>query len=547
MPNLQRATTRELQPVMDTQDAWRRLPPAKRSIASMRELLVKEITAIMESGVSRNVAIDNLLARIEAGSVDAAVIDAAAKLGRKGQPPKRATLHNWVSAYDDGGLLALASKHKGRARTEYGWELRAMQLYGKGSKPAMESVADWLEDEGFTTATKSRVRRFLKSLPQDQGELSRQRLGPKLFRDTQKGFVHRDTSVLEAGFIYQGDGHTVDAYVAHPNTGNAWRPELTAWMDIASRYIVGWYLSEAESSISTLLALSHAIVSHDHVPAMLHIDNGSGYKSTMMNDESVGYYEQFSIQPMFALPGNSKGKGQIERWFRTVRDQFDKRWDTYCGDDMAQETINRLLRDVKAGKRTLPSLHQYKLMLAEWVERYNNRPHPALGGKTPAEVWATLQRVPVELPAAAVIRPRIIRKVRRSSIQHDNRWYTHPDLIHYNKQSVIVEYDLHNDELISVLADDGRWICDARLVQKADYLPASRIEQAKQKRLAGQQKRLQRKLDEVEARSRNTLEAQTARIETLADFDTPALEQNRGQSLDLNDIDFLSTDYIHEQ
>jgi putative transposase len=524
--------------------AWRKLPAKKRSTATQRELIVKTILEAEARGVSRNNAIDHLLAHLDADTAPDNIKAVALQLGRNGRPPNRSTIYNWMSAYDQGGVQSLISNHKGRARGEYGWELRAQQLYGKPSKPGMATVALWLRDEGFDSATDPRVRRYLKSLPENMGEHSPARLGPKLFRDTQKTYVERDTSVLDVGFIYQGDGHTVDVYVAHPATGNAWRPELTVWMDIRSRYIVGWYLTEAESGISTLLALSHAMLSHDHVPAMLHIDNGSGFKSKMMNAESTGFYDRFSIGVMFALPGNSKGKGQVERWFRTLEMQFGKRWDTFCGHGMSPESSMYYLRDVKAGKKQLPTFAQFKELLGQWIESYNNRVHSEIGC-APAELWNQLQHVAIELPATAVVRQRVKRTVQRTSVQLDNRRYINSELVALNGKTVIVEFDLHNDETVSVLnVADESWVCDATLTDKVPYLPASRIEEYQQRRVDGQRKRLQRKLDEVDARARGSIEAQTERTKALTDFELPALTNEPGETLDsLDSIDVLDTEY----
>lgn len=545
------------QPATIEPTAWEQLPEGKRRTANERHRLVKVVLAHEEAGASRSTAIDALLFDIDEGEAIPAIIDLAIQLGRKDKRVGRATLYRWVNAYDESGLMGLVSGHKGSARKVQGWEALAMRLYNRPSKPSMSAVARELREEHkIEEATDDAVRRYLKSLPANLGISSRGRLGERLHRNTQKGFVRRDTEVLPVGAIYQGDGHTIDVYVAHPFTGKIWRPELTVWIDVRSRYIAGWYISESESSYSTLFALSHALIAHDHAPAMLHIDNGSGYASKLMSDDSVGYYARFDIEAMFALPYNAKAKGQVERFFGTMERDFGKRWESYCGADMAAEVLNKLAREVNQGKRELPSLQEYTQALAAWIDNYHQRPHRGLDGKCPAELWATLEPSPLHTPEAAIIRPSIERMVRRSSVQLHNREYTNAELVAYNGSKLMVEYDLHNDELVRMMDRDGRWICDAHLVHKAAYVPASRMEQAQQRRLLGQQKRLKNHLREVEDRAGLTIthDQVLEDIEALNDGAAMLLEEKTESQLadrdpvkpnieDLNKLDVLDIDY----
>jgi len=519
--------------------SWESLPEKKRLQATEQAQIVKTILAMQPKGVKLRPVIDNFLLKVNRGLVTKEITDLALRLGRKNQPPSRSTLYKWVQAYESNGLMGLVKQHKGSDRNIWGWEAAAMRYYSLPSKPAMATVSLWLQQEGHDSATDARVRAYLKSLPTNAAENSRKRLGAKMYRDSQKTFVRRDTNVLDVGFIYQGDGHTVDVYIAHPQTGKSWRPELTAWMDIRSRYLVGWFITESESALTTLFALSHALLKHDHVPAMLHIDNGAGFKSKLVNDKSLGFYARLGIEPMFSIPGNAKGKGQIERWFRTMEDQFGKRWETYCGKDMAPEAINPIVRAAAAGNRDLPSLKQYVDELTQYVEQYNNTPHSALDGKTPAELWSTLERVPVEFPATALCLPQKQVSIRRQAITLDKREYSAAELIQYNGKKLTAEYSIHDDSFIRVLTQDGRWICDANLIQKADYLPSSRIDEAQQNRLKGQEKRLQRKLDETQKRLGNAithdqvLNDRNSFTGELSEIETRQLENLQSNTIDL--------------
>jgi putative transposase len=533
----------------DQKTDWMQLPAAKRELAMKRERFIKPVIEKINLGSSARVAIDNLLTRLAANQAGEDMQRLATELGRKHKPPSMATLQRWIADYQAQGIIGLASGHKGRQRKTYGWEARALYWYQKPTHLAMAAIADLLVQEAFEEVTESRVTRYLNSLPHDV--LNQRRMGAKTYRDAHKPFVRRDTDCIPPGAIYQGDGHTIDAYLAHPITGNPWRPELTVWIDVGSRRIVGWYMSVAESSVSTLFSLSHALISHDHVPAALHIDNGSGFKSKMMNDESIGFYARFDIQTMFSIPGNPKAKGQVERWFRTLRDRFDKTFDSYCGHDMSGDALRELLADVKKGKKQLPTLDVYLDGLNRFIEHYNNKPHSSLNGDTPEQRWQKLERTPVHMIDQAIVRPRIQRKVSRGTIRLFNREYRHAELIRYNQDVLNIEYDLHNDSMVRVMTMDERFICDAALTQRMPYVSASRLEDMQQQRLAGQVKRLERHVEEKRERARMGINHEDYIKALGVDTDGAIEHQAMGSLEELDDakveqdipINIFDTDY----
>lgn len=509
MGNITKPNTASLPSVLHD-DPWATAKDSQRDMANKRHAFIAPIQSLIEQGASQNNAINNHFARLEAGLLGESYELICNEVGKHGKLPSKPTVKRWLRDFGKMGKVGLLPAHTGRVRQDYGWEADAISLYNIPSKPSMADVAFRLRKMGFKTATNSLVRLFLNSLPADLGVNSPLRVGQHSYRLNRKRYIERDTSVLMVGEVYQGDGHTVDVYIAHPETGKPWRPELTAWIDVRSMYIVGWYLSESESSISTLLSLSHAMVSHDHVPAFLHIDNGSGFRSKMMSDESVGFYERFSVSTMFSIPGNPRGKGQIEHWFRTYRDRFDKFWNDgqdYCGHDMAEEINRRITIDINQGKRKLRSVYEYRDAIAEFIEQYNNEPQKNLNNQAPAELWATLERVPLEINADAVIRPSVTRVVRKQTITLHNRKYFHVNLTHYDGKQVVVEYSLHDDQSVHVHDQQGRLICIAELTHKVAYLPASRLDEARDKRTKGQLQRLQKRIDETKARGQVPIEA----------------------------------------
>jgi len=513
------------------------IDPNKIIIARQRVRLVAAVNeAINGMGWSLSRAAEHIAVLV--GSPSNQLHDTAIRLGKSGKTVGKAQIARWFKVYEKQGLKGLIDQRSGRKRKIEDWELRAKSLYSKPQKPSFQIVTDQLEDEGFEKVTSGKVRRYLKSLPTDQTSHSNGRRGAHFNQLNHRKYVHRDTESLPVGFIYQGDGHTCDVYVAHPNTGDIFRPELTVWIDVRSRYITGWWLGEVENSTDTLFSLSHAMTLHNHVPAMLHVDHGAGYRSHLMNDESVGFYHRFDMETIFAIPGNAKGKGQVERWFGTMERSYGKRWDSYCGADMAGDALRKITKGVKRGTYTLPSLDEYREGLRTWIERYHNTKHRGLKGQTPAAVWAQLEPVVLDMSMDAVVLPVAERKVRRLEVHLHNRVYRHDELLHHEGQTVHVQYSVHTDQAVRVLSTDGYWICNANIVVKKAYLPDSRLQEAKLKRLKGQQKRLQIKADENVRRAliQGDVNSTEQLIESdLVVLDTPTLSETLLE--DLSDDD----------
>jgi len=524
-------------------DPWATASEEQRRVAGFREALLQPLADLVNQGTSINRAAGLLVAQLANGTAEMRIKHMAAMLHADGAM-SMPTAKRWLSAYLKGGKTALLPRHTGRVRQDYGWETRAVALYNLPGKPGYADVTSKLIQEGFEDVTESRVKRYLKALPATLGKLSPARIGPHLHRLTRQKFQRRSLAEVLVGEIYAGDGHTADCYVADPNTGKPYRPELTCWIDIKSSYLAGWWLSESESTESTLFAMSHAMRMFNHVPAWVYVDRGPGYRSKLLSEKGTGFYDRFDIGLIGALPGNPHGKGWIERFFRTVRDKHDKFFangTVYCGDDMAPETNRRLSADLAMGRRTLPSLKSYVDSFTAWLEHYHDQPQDKLDGRTPAQVWAGLQPVPVESGMDAIVRPRVERTVRRQTIQHQKRFYYAEALALFDGQKMVMEYDLHHDSHVWIFDGKGRFVAEARLVNTIGVLPTSRLEEGRDRRLAGQLKRLERKVDEAKARRNDPITAsdQAAAIESLQPLLPPA-PPPPPTSADVIDIDVLN-------
>ena len=512
---------------LNPDDRWGSASDDQKRVAGFLESLLRPLVDLVNNGASVNHVAALFVAQADAGKLDTRMRHLASLVGWDSVSVP--TIKRALSAYRKEGKTGLLPKYKGRVRLDYGWEVRAVALYNLPGKPGFADVASRLIEEGFDEVSESRVSRYLKTMPATLGKFSPARVGPHLHKLKRQKFQRRSLDEVLVGEIYAGDGHTCDCYVGHPNTGKPFRPELTAFIDIKSGYVPGIWFTESESAVSTLFALSHAMRTNDHVPAWVYVDQGAGYRAKLLSDEVTGFYSRFDIGLIGALPGNPHGKGWIERWFRTVRDKHDKFFaggQVYCGDDMAQETNRRLSADLnkKEPTRKLPSLREYVASFSAWLDHYHQQPQDKLGGRTPAQVWAGLVRVNVELDMSSVIRPREEVSVQRQTVRLHNRFYYAESLALYDAKKLQVEYDLFDDTRVWVFDGKGRFVTEALLATTIGVLPTSRLEEGRDRRAAGQVKRLERKLDEVHQRRADpiTAETQVAAIESLRPALPPA-------------------------
>ncbi|MBL4706082.1 MAG: Mu transposase C-terminal domain-containing protein [Flavobacteriales bacterium] len=494
---------------------WQNASETARKKAQCKAVLVRHLLT-QEGGLPN--AFANLVAEYRGNTAISSLTSAIDSLGRL---PGRATVYNWCNAYKENGINGLLPNHKGKAQTQYSWLSRCLELYHSPNSPSFAQVADQLNKEGYK-AEHHQVRRFINGLPHELGPQSPYRMGAKLYREKHKDHLLRSTENIKPGVLYNGDGHTLDVYLAHPKTGKPYRAELTVFQVVGSRCIVGWELGYAESTLDTLAAISRAIKVHNNVPAMFYLDNGSGYKNKLMNDDTTGFYAQFEIDVIFAIPGNARVKW-IERFFLHMEDRVGKRFSTYCGRDHDDRHKQLILKEAKQGKRKLPTVDEWIAEFKAFLNDYHNSDHPEIKGKTRQQVWDEgIERVP-PVEDDFVMLPREKVNIRRGRFRLHQRDYSADYLHQFNGQELIAAYDLHDDSYTKLYKLNGEFLMFANLKTKSHAVPTSRIEQAESKRRIGRLKRLDTKRREVEAQEADTRIIDIKAVEELAAPVEPAI------------------------
>lgn len=507
-------------------DPWREATERARTVALFREGIVLYVRAMTDQGVTQNNAVGLLLERSHAGLLPVQLATVIAGAAKKGRPaPSRSAICDWCALYREGGVSALLPEHKGRVVEAAGWWGPALEYFNQPGKPDMAAVHRRLvEVDGFAISY-DQVRNYLTGVPAMLGRNSPARIGKNLYRLTEKAYIRRSTENALPGDVYVADGYRADVYLAHPVTGDIWRPELTVAIDMRSRVPVGWRADEHEGTYAVQNMWAECFARWNHVPPFIYVDNGSGHKNRLMSDDMTGFYARAGVQQVIhAIPGNPHGKGWVERFFRIVKDDFLKLWrpQFYCGTDMAAEALNHTVREVKAGRLTLPTLAEFAADFNAWMERYVKRPHPEDKSITRAEVWAQLVPIPPAASVTELKRQAVTLTVQRASVKHGKREYKHAELHAFNGQKLILEYDLMDDRVAVMRTVDGRWICDAHLITAIDAIAPNRLEEKRVARADDALARLQKKMDEQQARAGRVIDAEAVAEAALPAFDGAA-------------------------
>ena len=465
------------------------------------------------SSCTQEAALTTLLTSARAGRLDEAT-DRLLRLARDprgragdGYPSVR-TLKRWLTAAD------LAPKTTHADMSVPAWAGVFLTVWRKPEKPSVEAAYRDACDVWPAGERPSihQVRRFLSKL----GNVTREagRMGARELKNIQP-FVRRDFSLLEPNDVWSADGHTFDAEVQHPMHGRPFRPEITVFVDIATRKAVGWSVDLAESSNAVADALRWG-VERNGVPALIYVDNGSGYRNAMMNDEALGLVGRIGSTMTHSLPYNSQARGVIERLHQTLWTTGAQLLPGFIGAAMDREARLaqfRLSRKSIKGGGAMP-LMPWELF-CQWVQErvdwYNAKAHRSLGNSSPDMVWRAFEAKGWEqhmLPAEVLetlFRPRVSRTVARGELTLFNNRYFARALEEFHGEIIHVAYDIHNVGAVWAYWPDGRLICTAEVNGNSKhYFPVPVVEQARQKRAKGRLAKVEVKREEILAELHGT-------------------------------------------
>lgn len=257
------------------------------------------------------------------------------------------TIERWYRIYRNGGFDALIPDGRvdeGRPR-KLDAELQEQIKYLKSSYPRMSAAAIYrqLQANGSLKtgdASESTINRFINQLALEQKTTTNQDM-----RRYERPHINE---------VWCGDS-SVGPYLKNVD-GKKHKVYIIALIDDASRFIVGIDVFFNDNFINLMSVMKSAIAKYGR-PQMFNFDNGSSYKNKQMEllaarIGSVVHYDQ---------PYTPTQKAKIERWFRTLKDQW------MSGLDI----------------RDFHSLDELRGNLLAYVQKYNHSPHSSLKGKSP--------------------------------------------------------------------------------------------------------------------------------------------------------------------
>ena len=511
----------------------------QRDTATARAVFVRSVLQIVvELQISERAAINSVVARAKAGTLPAnmaeALVAANKKMGSSGRTISPRTLYNWLGDYKNAlsasekattvtAVSALAPKARSMKAIPR-WAEPLLREFQKPQKPSLSAAIDEILPD-FPDLTKSQLEGRARRLFDLIGtvELQIGRIGPRELK-ALKPFIRRDRTVLYPGEMLTADGHCFDAEIAHPFHKKAFRPEISAFVDVRSGRLVGWSIDLAESGLAVLDAL-RAAVETAGIPAMLYVDNGPGYKNALMSKPGTGVSQRLGFEVIHSAPYSSQSRGIIERTWGSVFVRAAKELPTYIGKDMDKEARQKVFKltrkDIKESGKSpiLMDFEDFVIFINKHITEFNARPHrglpkvtdPVTGKKrhlSPNEEWARGMAEkdapqPIMLDAnesRELFRPQISRKVQRGELNLFGNRYTTDELQEWNGKNVYVAYDINHPEEVWVYDLTGRYICNAEFEgNKRGYVPTSVRQKADQKRAKARAGRLEIKLEEVAA------------------------------------------------
>ncbi len=493
-----------------------RLSDAQSSVMTARLSFVREIER-MSKVVSQNRAILTLVALAKTGDLSPYLNDRVIRANDRKTESRslsERTLKRWLADYRAHGETGLAPARRQKDMSVPAWAGEFLKHYQRPQKPSVEAAYEQFkqvhgEVHASVCPSIHAVRRWLKKLSPSVRE--RGRMGPHEL-NALKAYNRRQADMLWPNDVWVADGHTFDAEVINPLTGQIFRPEITMVIDWATRRIVGFSVNLAESTLATLDTLRDG-VSRCGMYKIFYVDNGSGFDNATVyevNDRLGGTITH-------SLPYNSQARGVIERPHKTILVRLAKTFDSYIGADMDKEAatkthkLSRKQLALGIAPTVVPEFAVFFSDLQQALDEYNRRPHRGLPKfrdlqtmrkrhQSPMEAWKSAEAEGWEplLADANIVesltRPQVERTVHRCQVQWNSGTYFLKDLDGFHGEQVRVAYDFRDASRVWVHSLEGDLLGEALLDGNASpAMPKTMLEKASEKRERGQLSRLVKK------------------------------------------------------
>jgi putative transposase len=374
-----------------------------RDVALFRYALVRSLADPELSSAERGALVRELAGRVQ--------------IGPFGEPVRvsRASLDRWIRAWRAGGFDALLpTQRQIQPRTEAGVLELAQRL--KRERPARTAA------------------HIVRIIEQERGWAPSARTVQRLF--ARLGLNVRPDGTVPAAFgrfeaevpdeLWVSDG-------LHGPIVEGGRAVLFALLDDHSRYAVGYRWGHGENTLGMQTTLHDAVKTHG-CPRRLYADNGSAYRCAQLGWSLA----VLDIRLVHSQPGRPQGRGKIERWNRTVRDQFLV--EIQGADGPGGGTAD--------SGSTVTTLAELNRLFSAWIHHHYHRSVHSETGATPAARYHAEGRAPAPRPDPTRLRRAFLwreqRKVTACSTVslHGNRYEVDCALVGRTVDLLFVPFDL---------------------------------------------------------------------------------------------------------
>jgi len=367
--------------------------------------------------------------RLERGELQSIVRELAAREyaipGSQRRYLGQKTIEAWYYAWRHEGINGLSPKPRlDRGQSRLAPEAQAAIVAAKQANPrrSIRQIQHLLEASG-TVAHDTLSRSSIHRLLQQQG-LSRM-TGSASELEEKRRFVAATANAIWYGDVMHGPKVPIGGRLA--------KAYLVTLFDDASRLVAHSAFCPGETALDIEGVLKQALLKRG-IPRKLVVDNGAAYRAQTLQ----GICARLGIHLIHCRPYAPEGKGKLERWHRTCRNQFLSELD----------------------ERHLTSLDDLNARLWAWLEQvYHRRPHAGLDGQTPLARYqqdlAQLRPLgPLAPQLDALFHHRVTRQVRKDgTVSYGGRFFEVP--FELSGQRVHLVVDPHSETVVGVENEKG--------------------------------------------------------------------------------------------
>ena len=346
------------------------------------------------------------------------------------------TIQAWYYSWRKEGITGLAPKTRvDRGQSKITPAIQEAVLAAKRENPrrSIRQILRLLEAAGIV-ASKSLSRSAIHRLLQHSG-LSKLAGSPSL-PEEKRSFCAEFSGSVWYGDVMHGPRVSVN--------GQLRKTYLVSLIDDASRLVAHSAFCLGETALDIEGVLKQALLRRG-VPIKLVVDNGAAYRANTLQ----GICARLGIHLIFCRPYAPEGKGKLERWHRTLRDQFLGELD----------------------ERRITNLDELNARLWAWLEQvYHHTPHAGLAGSTPlARYQRDLPRIRALGPKAAqldsLFHHRVARFVRKDgTVSYLGQRFEVP--YELSGKTVRLVVDPHAARVVGVEDDAGESLGSATVLDR---------------------------------------------------------------------------------